>query len=208
MAASDRTAGATPRRGSRALTHIRRSPRTLIIGSLILILYLFIALTGQFWAPYPANKVGTGPPFAPLSSEHLFGTDQLGRDVFSRVVNGTRVVLFLSLTSTLVAMIVGGALGLASGLVGGAFDETLMRLFDVVISIPLLILALLVIAAAGPELSGNYILLIGVVALVYAPRIAKVSDVDGPVVRSVMSGSASIAGMVAKSTYSTMSTSP
>jgi peptide/nickel transport system permease protein len=157
------------------LIHVRRAPRTLVIGSLVLILFLLIALTGSLWAPYPPNKVGTGPPFSPISSEHLFGTDQLGRDVFSRVVNGARVVLFLSLTSTLVAMVVGGALGLASGLVGGAFDVTLMRVFDVVISIPLLILALLVIAAAGPELSGNYILLIGVVALVYAPRIARMA---------------------------------
>jgi peptide/nickel transport system permease protein len=147
----------------------------LIFGSLILLLYLFVAITSPLWAPYPPNKVGTGPPFSPLSSEHLFGTDQLGRDVFSRVVHGTRVVLYLSLTSTLVAMIVGGALGLISGLVGGSFDEILMRTFDIVISIPLLILALLVIAAAGPELSGNYLLLIAVVALVYAPRIARMA---------------------------------
>jgi peptide/nickel transport system permease protein len=72
-------------------------------------------------------------------------------------------------------MVVGGGLGLLSGLLGGWFDQLLMRLFDVVISIPLLILALLVIAAAGPQLSGNPILLIGVVALVYAPRIARMT---------------------------------
>jgi peptide/nickel transport system permease protein len=175
MASSDLTGTVAPQRRLGTLTRIRRLPPTLIFGSLILLIYLFVAVTGPLWAPYPPNKVGTGPPFSPLSSEHLFGTDQLGRDVFSRVVHGTRVVLYLSLTSTLVAMIVGGALGLVSGLVGGSFDEILMRMFDIVISIPLLILALLVIAAAGPQLSGNYLLLIAVVALVYAPRIARMA---------------------------------
>jgi peptide/nickel transport system permease protein len=145
---------------------LRRQPPTLIIGSVIMIIYLIVALTGSFWAPYGPTKTSTGPPFADPSWEHLCGTDQLGRDVFSRIVHGTHIVLFLSLTSTLVAMVLGGALGLLSGFLRGWFDQLLMRIFDVIISIPLLILALLVIAAAGPERSGSYALLIGVVALV------------------------------------------
>ncbi len=175
MAPSGTTYTAARPRRSPALMRLRRLPPTFVIGGLIMAIYLLVALTGRFWAPYPPNKVGTGPPFASPSSEHLLGTDQLGRDVFSRVVHGTGVVLYLSLTSTLVAMVIGGGLGLVSGLVGGSFDQILMRAFDVVISIPLLILALLVIAAAGPELSGNHLLLIGVVALVYAPRIARMA---------------------------------
>ncbi|MGB7297144.1 MAG: ABC transporter permease [Candidatus Aminicenantales bacterium] len=107
--------------------------------------------------------------------KHLLGTDQLGRDVFSRVVHGADEVLFLSLTSTLVAMLVGVPFGLISGFMRGWFDEVLMRALDVIISIPLLILALLVIAAAGPQLSGNFFLLIGVVVVVYAPRIARMT---------------------------------
>lgn len=154
---------------------IRRLPPTFLLGSVILILFLGIALTARFWAPYPPNKSGTGPPFSPPSAKHLFGTDQLGRDTFSRVVNGADEVLFLSLSGTLVAMILGVPLGLMSGLLRGWVDETIMRLLDVIISIPLLILALLVIAAAGADLSGNYLLLIGVIAIVYAPRIARMT---------------------------------
>jgi peptide/nickel transport system permease protein len=75
----------------------------------------------------------------------------------------------------LVAMLVGVPLGLMSGLLRGWFDEVLMRVFDIIISVPLLILALLVIAAAGPQLSGNSFLLIGVVVIVYAPRIARMT---------------------------------
>ncbi len=155
------------------LVRLRRLPPGALIGGFILIVYLFVALTGRYWAPFSPTKTGTGPPFAPPSAEHLLGTDQLGRDVFSRVVHGTDEVLLLSLTSTLIAMLAGGLLGLLSGFLGGWFDELLMRLFDVLISIPLLVLALLVIAAAGPELSGNYLLLIGVIALVYTPRVAR-----------------------------------
>lgn len=153
----------------------RRLPRPLMIGGLILAFYLFVALTGRFWAPYDFAKTGTGRPFEPPGAQHLFGTDQLGRDVFSRVVHGADEVLFLSMTSTLIATIAGGLLGLASGLVGGWFDQILMRLFDAMISIPFLVLALLVIAAAGPENSGSLLLLILVVAAVYAPRTARMA---------------------------------
>jgi len=132
-------------------------------------------LTSRFWAPYDFARTGTGRPFETPSAQHLFGTDQLGRDVFSRVVLGADEVLFLSMTSTLIATIIGGLLGLASGLVGGWFDQILMRFFDALISIPFLVLALLVIAAAGPENSGSFVLLILVVAAVYTPRTARMA---------------------------------
>ncbi len=159
---------------SRAVRRIRRLPVPLLLGGAVLTVYLVVALTGRFWAPYTATK-SSGIPFERPSIQHILGTDQLGRDVFSRVVDGTDTVLFLSITSTLLAILVGGSLGLLSGLLGGWFDQVLMRLFDIVISIPLIILALLVIAAAGPQLSGNAWLLIGVIALVYTPRIARMA---------------------------------
>jgi len=127
------------------------------------------------WAPYDPFQAGTGLPYSGASSSHLFGTDILGRDVFSRVVYGTREVLYLALTSTLIATVFGGLIGLASGLVGGWVDEALMRGFATLISIPLLVLALLAIAAAGPTASGSSLLLIGVVVLVYTPRIARMA---------------------------------
>jgi peptide/nickel transport system permease protein len=156
-------------------SRIRQLPTTLIIGSLILIFYTLVALSAPAWVPYPYNKTGTDVPFASPSSTNLLGTDQLGRDVFSRVAMGTRVVMFIALTSTLIATIVGGTLGLLSGFTGGWFDEGIMRLVELFISIPLLVFALLVIAAAGPAMSGSIPLLIGVVALLYTPRIARMA---------------------------------
>ena len=154
---------------------VGRLPRPMQVGGVILLFYLLVALTGPLWAPYDFAKTGTGRPFSAPSPEHLFGTDQLGRDVFSRVVLGVDDVLFLALTSTLISTLVGGLLGLTSGLVGGWFDQVLMRLFDAIISIPFLVLALLIIAAAGPEMSGGYVLLIAVVVVVYAPRTARMA---------------------------------
>jgi peptide/nickel transport system permease protein len=160
--------------GARA-QRIRRLPPTLLIGSAILSIYVFVALTGWLWAPYSYSQISTGIPFSPPSAQHLFGVDQLGRDVFSRVVRGTDKELLLALTSTFAAMVVGGGLGLLSGFVGGWLDEVVTRLIDLFISIPILIFALLVITAAGPELSGSLFLLVLVVALVYLPRIARMA---------------------------------
>src|SRR5712692_2000455 len=160
---------------SARLARVRRLPPSLLIGSVIVSVYFLVALTARFWAPYGEAQIGTGTPFAPMSLKHLMGTDQLGRDVFSRVVLGTDRELFIALTSTLIAMLIGGALGLFSGFVGGWLDELIARLIDLLISIPLLIFALLVITAAGPELSGSLGLLIAVVAIVYLPRIMRMA---------------------------------
>jgi peptide/nickel transport system permease protein len=160
---------------SRVHRFLRRFPMSARIAGLFLLAYLVIALTGPLWAPYNPFQTSTGPPFSNASGSHLFGTDILGRDVFSRVVYGTRDVLYLALTSTFIATVIGGLVGLASGLVGGWLDEILMRLFETIISIPLLVLALLAIAAAGAKASGSALLLIGVVVLVYAPRIARMA---------------------------------
>ena len=164
-----------PVRRSRVRRFLRKFPLSARIAALVLLAYVVIALTGPLWTPYDPFQTSTGLPFSGSSGAHLFGTDILGRDVFSRVVYGTRDVLYLSLTGTFLALVIGGAIGLASGLVGGWIDELLMRLFETIISIPLLVLALLAIAAAGPKASGSSLLLIGVVVLVYAPRIARMA---------------------------------
>jgi peptide/nickel transport system permease protein len=162
-------------RRSRARRFLRRFPMSARLAALVLLVYVLIALTGPLWTPYDPFEAGTGIPYSGASGSHLFGTDILGRDVFSRVVFGSRDVLYLALTSTFVATVIGGVIGLASGLVGGWIDELLMRLFETIISIPLLVLALLAIAAAGPKASGHAWLLMGVVVLVYAPRIARMA---------------------------------
>jgi peptide/nickel transport system permease protein len=151
------------------------TPLSLRIGALILFVHVVVAVTGPFWAPFGYSQMGTGMPLAPAGLTHLFGVDQLGRDVFSRVVHGGRIVLLLSLSGTALGLVIGSAVGLLSGYIGGLLDDIVQRLLEVLISIPFLVLALLAMVAAGPELSGNPLLVVFVVALVYAPRIARMA---------------------------------
>ena len=153
----------------------RQMPLSFRIGSFILLVHLLVAVTGTYWAPYGFSQMGAGPPLSGMSLPHPFGIDQLGRDVFSRVVHGSHIVILLSLSGTVLGLLVGSLIGLLSGYVGGWIDEAVQRLLEALISIPFLVLALIAIAAAGTDYSGNPVLIVLVVALVYAPRIARMA---------------------------------
>ncbi len=150
-------------------------PLSFRIGAAILGLHFLVAATGPFWAPYGYSQMGTGAPLSGASLAHPFGVDQLGRDVFSRVVHGSWIVILLSLSGTLLGTLIGAITGLFSGYVGGWIDDVIQRVLEALISIPFLVFALIAIAAAGTEHSGNPILIALVVALVYAPRIARIA---------------------------------
>jgi peptide/nickel transport system permease protein len=150
-------------------------PMSLRIGAIILIAHFIIAAIGPYWAPFGPSQIGTGPPLSGMSAAHPFGVDQLGRDVFSRVINGGRIVILLSLSGTFLGLVIGAVVGLFSGYVGGLIDDILQRFLEALISIPFLVLALIAIVAAGPAWSGNPILLILVIALIYSPRIARMA---------------------------------
>lgn len=172
---STETLVAPPSRWNGLLPLWRQTPLSFRIGLIILLIHFVIAASGPFWAPYGFSQMGTGRPLSGMSWAHPFGVDQLGRDIFSRVVHGAHIVILLSLSGTLIGLIIGAVLGLLSGYVGGWFDEILQRFLEALISIPFLVLALIAIAAAGPEMSGNPVLIVLVVALVYAPRIARMA---------------------------------
>ena len=152
-----------------------RTPRSLRIGGAILAVHLILAVIGPFVAPYGYAQMGAGIPLSGMSWAHPFGVDQLGRDIFSRVIYGGHIVILLSLCGTALGLVLGAILGLLSGYVGGWIDNMLQRLLEALISIPFLVLALLAIAAAGPEAAGDPVLVVFVVALVYAPRIARMA---------------------------------
>jgi peptide/nickel transport system permease protein len=152
-----------------------QAPRSFRIGTIFLAVLVIVALTGPFWAPYGVAQMRAGPPLSGASWAHPMGTDQLGRDVFSRVIHGAPIVLLLSLAGTLLGALVGAPLGLASGYFAGWVDEIVMRGVEVLISIPFLILALMIVALAGPDVSGQPILVVAVVAFIYAPRMARLA---------------------------------
>lgn len=175
MGEADISLAAPPKTRRNWLRLWRQMPLSFRIGSLILLVHLLIAVTGPFWAPYGYSQMGAGIPLSGMSLAHPFGIDQLGRDVFSRVVHGSWIVISLSLAGTLLGTLAGAVIGLLSGYVGGWIDEVVQRMLEALISIPFLVLALIAIAAAGTDYSGNPVLLVLVVALVYAPRIARMA---------------------------------
>lgn len=175
MAAHEIPASASRLRRNRWLSLWRQTPMSFRIGAVILLVHLLIAVTGPFWAPYGYSQMGAGIPLSGASWLHPFGIDQLGRDVFSRVVHGSHIVILLSLSGTLLGLFIGAVVGLFSGYVGGWIDEVIQRFLEALISIPFLVLALIAITAAGSEASGNPFLVVLVVALVYAPRIARMA---------------------------------
>jgi len=147
------------------------------IGTALFLVFLLLAIFGPTIAPYGVNEQIYTDARQPPSAEHWFGTDQLGRDVFSRVVLGAREVLLLAGGGTLLAVIAGTAIGLLSGFLGGWIDETIMRLFDSLLAIPALLLALLLLGTLG---SSEWSVVV-VILIVYTPIVARV-------VRSVVLG--------------------
>lgn len=152
-----------------AVQELYRRPSSAI-GVTISIIFLLMAVFGPLIAPYEANEQIVADARQPPSADHWFGTDNLGRDVFSRVVLGARDVLALAGAGTLAAVILGTTIGLVSGYYGGWLDEVVMRFFDSLLSLPALLLALLLLGSLGP--SRNSVLV--VITVVYTPIVARV----------------------------------
>jgi peptide/nickel transport system permease protein len=159
----------------RRLAQWNAAPLGLKIGAVLVAAHLIVATIGPFVAPYGPGEIGTGIPLSPMSFAHPMGVDQLGRDVFSRVLYGSHIVILLSFTGTALGLAIGSAVGLLSAYMGGAFDEFIQRIIEAFVSIPYLVLGLLAVYAAGPSLSGQPILMVMVIAIVYAPRIARMA---------------------------------
>src|SRR3990172_5374991 len=123
-------------RRRRILAAWRRSPASFRAGAAILLVHVILAATGPFWAPYGLSQMGTGIPLAGMSWQHPFGVDQLGRDIFSRVVHGGHIVMLLSLSGTFLGLVIGSVVGLLSGYVRGWIDEALQRLLEAPLRLP------------------------------------------------------------------------
>ena len=140
------------------------------VGMIVLLSFLLLALFGPWIAPFGANEQIYEDARQPPSSKHWFGTDYLGRDIFSRVVLGARDVLALAGLGTSIAVLFGTTLGLVTGYIGGWVDEVIMRFFDSIMALPALLLALVLLGALGP--SRNSVLI--VIGVVYTPIVTRV----------------------------------
>ncbi len=139
----------------------RRNPGAML-GLIIVALLLLIALVGPLLTGNPTDQALADRLQAP-SGAHWLGTDQLGRDVLARVVNGARISLRLGVFVVLLSLAIGIVVGLTAGLTGGVWDDVLMRITDIFLAFPSLILAMAISAALGPSLT-NVLIAVAVVS--------------------------------------------
>lgn len=135
-----------------ALYLVRRSPLSLL-GGILFLGFILTAALAPYIAPYNPFKINLTGAFQPPSKEHLFGTDELGRDILSRILWGCRISLRVGVTVVAISLCIGTVLGGIAGYVGGLADEIIMRFTDLVLAFPSIVLALALAAALGPGLN-------------------------------------------------------
>ena len=153
----------------RDLAVVAASSKTFIAGAAILLFWILLALFWGAVVPYGPQALDPTASLAPPSAEHWFGTDNLGRDVFSRVLAGATSVLTVAPLGTALGMLGGIAVGLVTGYYRGRVDDVVMRVVDALLAFPLIIIAVLVLSVLGPS-KVNVILVIGVV---FTPIVAR-----------------------------------
>jgi len=153
---------------------LRRYPATLV-GISIVLFFLLMAIFGPLVAPYRFSEQIPSDRLQPPSPKHWLGTDQYGRDILSRILVGSRDVYLIAGSGTALAVLMGLTVGLFSGYYGGLLDEIVMRLLDVLLAVPPLLLAMVLLGTVGPSRL-NIVLIVG---FLYIPMV-------GRVVRSVV----------------------
>ena len=146
------------------------SNRLAVFGTAIMSVFILMAIFAPLIAPYDPLQQNLLDKFAPPSREHLLGQDELGRDILSRIIYGARISLTAGLASVAIATGVGTIIGVVSGYIGRWPDSLLMRLMDVLLAFPSILLAIVIVSVLGPSLT-NAMLAIGIV---FIPQIARV----------------------------------
>lgn len=140
------------------------------IGLVVVVIFILMAIFGSTLAPHKFDEIIKGAARQAPSATYLFGTDKLGRDVFSRVLWGAREVITIPGIATSIAVIIGAIVGMATAYFGGWFDEIISRLLDSLLAIPALLLALVMLGVIGPSPIGIVI----VIVLLYVPIVTRV----------------------------------
>ncbi|MBM7716147.1 glutathione transport system permease protein [Bacillus thermophilus] len=148
----------------------------MIAGGFIVLLFV-IALIGPVIAPYSSTEPDYENILSSPSFKHLAGTDAFGRDIFSRIIEGTRISLFVGLSSVFVGAVIGTVLGLVSGFYGGWIDSIIMRFCDVLFAFPGILLAIGIIAILGPGLE-NVIIAVAIFGIPTFARIVRSSTLS------------------------------
>jgi peptide/nickel transport system permease protein len=159
---------ARPARTSRGFRKFARRHPEILVGGALLTLMILLTVFAPVLGTVDPRALATASRLKPPSAQHWFGTDMLGRDVYSRVLFGGRISLFIGVSAALIASVLGAAIGLLSGL-GAIVDAIIMRVMDGVMSIPAILLAIALMAVAGGSVQNVII----AVSIVEVPRVAR-----------------------------------
>lgn len=148
--------------------------RSSLIGLIVLLLLILIAVFADQIAPFSFREQNLNATFLMPNSVNLFGTDNFGRDIFSRVIYGTRISLMVGVISVSIALFVGGTMGALAGYIGGYFDTITMRFVDILISIPSILLAISISVTLGGGLR-NVMIAVGIGSIPSYARVMRAS---------------------------------
>jgi len=151
-------------------------------GLLLSAIMVALIVVGLFWTPYDPDAMAVGAKFDPPSLAHLMGTDNFGRDIFSRVLQGAGSTFAIALATVAIGALAGIILGALTGYFGGIVDDALMRLTDAMTAFPSILLALVIISLLGPGKKYNVIIALG---LVFIPSFARVTRTAFAALRDV-----------------------
>jgi peptide/nickel transport system permease protein len=163
--------------------------KTSWIGLLVFVVVIALAIAAPWLAPYDPNDQNIMEKLRPPSAEHWLGTDSFGRDTLSRILFGARISLVIGISSTLLAMIIGSAIGMFAGWYGGRADTVTMQAMDVLLAFPSLILGLILVAMLGPS-THNIIIAIALTSIPPFARIARAPTIAIKEREFVMAGRA------------------
>jgi peptide/nickel transport system permease protein len=169
------TAEALPKRRNPVWQFVKAQPLGFA-GLLVILVYVAMAVFARTIAPFDPEEIDFAAMLSRPGAEHIFGTDQYGRDVFSRLVYGARTALAVGILSSLFGCTLGALIGAASGYFGGRIDTFVQRIVDILLAFPIIVLAMVVIAVLGKkQVAGIDTNLIAAIALPIIPKMARIA---------------------------------
>lgn len=158
--------------GFRAFIRRLRKNKTAFIGGCAIIFFILVAIFGPFLAVHDPYHVDYTNKLLTPSSEHWFGTDHAGRDIFTRIIHGTSITLFIGFFSVIIGMVIGVLLGIISGFYGGIIDTIIMRFMDILLAFPGILLAIAIAGVLGGSL-GNVIIAVAIFSIPSFARVVR-----------------------------------
>jgi peptide/nickel transport system permease protein len=151
--------------------------KSAMVGGILILIFIIVAFVGPYFTPYMPNTQDLVNKLQPPSADHWFGTDHYGRDIFSRIIHGMSITLYIGFSAVAMGATIGVVLGMISGYYGGRVDTVIMRIMDVLLAFPGILLALAIVSVLGASLN-NVIIAVAIFSIPVFARIVRGSTLS------------------------------